>query len=47
MLSGYLAQRLGIRELFLACAAFLGILAVAGYLLVRKPKAVPAAASGA
>jgi MFS transporter, DHA3 family, macrolide efflux protein len=35
LLSGYLAQRLGIRALFLASAGFLALISVAGHLLMR------------
>jgi MFS transporter, DHA3 family, macrolide efflux protein len=35
MLSGYLAQRLGIRPLFIACAAVLALISAAGYLMMR------------
>jgi MFS family permease len=44
LLSGYLAQRLGIRPLFLSCAGLLALIAAAGYLMVRgRPDAAPAA----
>lgn len=36
LLSGYLAQRLGIRRLFVASALFLALLAAAGYLFIRE-----------
>jgi MFS family permease len=45
MISGYLAQLLGIRKLFVTSAIFLGILALAGYMLVRKPKTMAAASA--
>jgi ascorbate-specific PTS system EIIC-type component UlaA len=45
MISGYLAQLLGIRKLFVTSAIFLGILALAGYMLVRKPKIMAAASA--
>jgi predicted MFS family arabinose efflux permease len=35
MLSGYLAQKLGIRPLFIACAGVLGVISAAGYLMMR------------
>jgi MFS transporter, DHA3 family, macrolide efflux protein len=35
LLSGYLAQRLGIRALFLSSAGFLALISVGGYLLMR------------
>lgn len=44
MLSGYLAQKLGIRPLFLACAGVLALLSAVGYLMLRgRPQAAPAA----
>lgn len=40
LLSGYLAQKLGIRPLFLACAGVLALLSAAGYLMLRgRPQA--------
>jgi len=36
LLSGYLANALGIRPLFLACAAFLAVIAGAGHLVMRN-----------
>lgn len=35
LLSGYLAQKLGIRPLFIACAGFLAVISGAGYLMMR------------
>jgi MFS family permease len=45
LLSGVLAQRLGIRPLFVASAVFLAVIAAAGYWMVRRPSApeLPAA----
>lgn len=47
LLSGYLAQILGIRPLFLACAGVLALLSAVGYLMLRgRPQAAaPAAAA--
>lgn len=46
VLSGYLAQILGIRQVFLVCGFALGLLAVGGYLVIReRPKAAMEAAS--
>lgn len=46
LLSGYLAQILGIRKLFLSCGLFLALLAAGGYMFIReKPNAVVEAAS--
>lgn len=46
VLSGYLAQVLGIRQVFLVCGFALGLLAVGGYLMIReRPKAAMEAAS--
>lgn len=39
LLSGYLAQALGIRKVFLVCGSALGLLAAGGYLLIRERKA--------
>lgn len=36
MLSGYLAQRLGIRAVFIACAGVLAVISAAGYFLMRN-----------
>jgi len=36
LLSGYLAQMLGIRKLFLASAMFLAVIAAGGFLMVRE-----------
>lgn len=36
MLSGYLAQRLGIRAVFIACAGVLAVISTAGYFLMRN-----------
>jgi MFS transporter, DHA3 family, macrolide efflux protein len=44
LLSGYLAQKLGIRPLFIACAGALALIAAAGYLIMRGR---PAAAGSA
>src|SRR5215472_2207135 len=42
VLSGYLAQKLGIRPLFLSCAGVLGLLSVVGYLMMRgRPESAP------
>jgi len=35
LLSGYLAQKLGIRAVFLACAGVLALISVAGHFLLR------------
>jgi MFS family permease len=35
LLSGYLAQKLGIRPLFIACAGFLAVISAVGYLMMR------------
>ena len=35
LLSGYLAQKLGIRPLFIACAGFLAVISTVGYLMMR------------
>lgn len=35
LLSGYLAQRLGIRSVFIACAGVLAVISAAGYFLMR------------
>jgi MFS family permease len=43
VLSGYLAQRLGIRPLFIASAGALALLATIGYLMMRNRPAVTAA----
>jgi MFS transporter, DHA3 family, macrolide efflux protein len=45
LLSGYLAQRLGIRALFLASAGFLALISGAGYLLMRGRDQQPAASA--
>ena len=39
LLSGYLAQKLGIRPLFIACAGFLAVISAAGYLMIRNSSA--------
>ncbi|HKR95786.1 MAG TPA: MFS transporter [Candidatus Angelobacter sp.] len=45
LLSGYLAQKLGIRPLFLACAGVLVLLSAVGYLMLRgRPQAAAPAA---
>lgn len=43
LLSGYLANALGIRPLFLACAAFLAVIAGAGHLVMRNRSVRPQA----
>jgi MFS family permease len=43
LLSGYLAQRLGIRPLFIASAGALVLLAAFGYVMMRSRPAVTAA----
>jgi MFS family permease len=43
LLSGYLAQVLGIRRLFIACAALLGLISAAGYFMLRGRSVGPAA----
>jgi MFS transporter, DHA3 family, macrolide efflux protein len=35
LLSGYLAQRMGVRSLFFSCAGALGVISAAGYLMMR------------
>jgi DHA3 family macrolide efflux protein-like MFS transporter len=45
VVSGYLAQLLGIRQLFVASALCLALLAGGGWLLLRKPGAIAAASS--
>jgi len=40
LLSGYLAQILGIRKLFLASAMFLAVIAAGGFLMVREQRRV-------
>jgi len=35
MLSGYLAQKLGIRAVFIACAGALGLISIAGHFVMR------------
>ena len=45
MLSGYLAQKLGIRPLFMACAGFLAVISAAGYFMMRGRPAVAAASN--
>ena len=47
LLSGYLAQRLGIRPLFLSCAGLLAVLSCAGYLIMRGRTVASTAASAA
>jgi DHA3 family macrolide efflux protein-like MFS transporter len=39
LLSGYLAQKLGIRPLFISCAGFLAVISAAGYLMMRTASA--------
>jgi len=46
LLSGYLAERLGIRPLFLACAGALGLIASGGYIFMRN-RAEPRASAQA
>ncbi|HEX4602908.1 MAG TPA: MFS transporter [Candidatus Angelobacter sp.] len=46
LLSGFLAQKLGIRPLFIACAGFVALLSAGGYFMVRgRPDAANAAPS--
>lgn len=45
LLSGYLAQRLGIRSVFLACAGVLAFISAIGYLTMRGRHAAPEAAA--
>ena len=45
LLSGYLAQRLGIRSVFLACAGALAFISAIGYLTMRGRHAAPEAAA--
>jgi MFS family permease len=45
LLSGYLAQRLGIRAVFIACAGVLAVISAAGYLLMRGRTSESAASS--
>jgi DHA3 family macrolide efflux protein-like MFS transporter len=47
LLSGYLAQRLGIRPLFLSCAGVLGLLSLIGYLMMRGRTVAPPATAAA
>jgi MFS family permease len=48
LLSGYLAQKLGIRSLFLSCAGVLALLSGLGYLMMRgRQTAAPAQAAAA
>ncbi|MGC2697655.1 MAG: MFS transporter [Candidatus Angelobacter sp.] len=42
LLSGYLAQRLGIRPLFISCAGVLAVLSIAGYVMMRGRPAATA-----
>jgi MFS family permease len=44
LLSGYLAQRLGIRAVFIACAGVLGVISTVGYFLTRGRSAQAATA---
>lgn len=44
LLSGYLAQRLGIRALFLACAGLLALMSLGGYVFMRQRGQSPPAA---
>jgi len=43
MLSGYLANKLGIRPLFIACAGFLAVISAAGYFIMRGRPAMATA----
>lgn len=43
LLSGFLAQKLGIRLLFIACAGVLGLISAAGYFMLRGLSMGPAA----
>jgi MFS family permease len=43
LLSGYLAQKLGIRPLFMACAGVLALLSAVGYLMMRGREPMAAA----
>jgi MFS transporter, DHA3 family, macrolide efflux protein len=45
LLSGYLAQKLGIRPLFITCAGALGALSAAGYLMMRRRPVVSQASA--
>lgn len=47
LLSGYLAQRLGIRALFLACAGLLALISVGGYLFMGQRGESPPTAAAA
>jgi DHA3 family macrolide efflux protein-like MFS transporter len=47
LLSGYLAQKLGIRPLFIACAGALALIAVVGYLVMRGRTTTAAASASA
>ncbi len=46
LLSGYLAQRLGIRAVFVACAGVLAVISAAGYFLMRSRTPQAATADG-
>jgi predicted MFS family arabinose efflux permease len=46
LLSGYLAQRLGIRTVFIACAGALGLISIAGHFLMRGRTSDTAGANG-
>jgi MFS family permease len=46
LLSGYLAQRLGIRALFLSCAGVLAVVSAAGYVWMRGRREAGAGAGG-
>ena len=41
LLSGYLAQKIGIRPVFMACAAVLALISALGYLMMRGRHAAP------
>jgi DHA3 family macrolide efflux protein-like MFS transporter len=45
LLSGYLAQKLGIRLLFMACAGVLGVISAAGYFTMRGRRVESSAAA--
>ncbi|MBZ5504058.1 MAG: MFS transporter [Acidobacteriia bacterium] len=47
LLSGFLAQKLGIRPLFIACAGFLALISACGYFMVRGRSDAPGIASPA
>lgn len=45
LLSGYLAQRLGIRPLFIVCAGFLAVVSAGGYLMMRGRPVIASSAA--